>query len=746
MEVLKGYIGHFIYQNEDNGYTVAEVIVEGESHVCVGNMRGFSEGETIEMEGEYIVHPRYMEQFKISKIKAVPPEDKVSLMRYLGSGAIKGIGNTLAQRIVDHFGDDTFRIIEEEPERLAEIKGISPKKAREIAGQLVEKREARNAALFLQQYGIGQNLADKIYQQYGNEIYQVIRENPYRMVEDIPGVGFKIADAIASHAGIRVDSDYRIRCGIIYELYQQTMDGNCYYPKDLLVHKTAVLLGLEPEYITPQLMSLAMDQQVLLKKIREEERVYPSSYYREEAVCARKLLELRDSYEYPVSQTSDQKIMERIAAIEDSMEMSLDDLQRDAVAACIKNGVFILSGGPGTGKTTTIHAILKYLETEQMDFVLAAPTGRAAKRMTETTGYEAKTIHRLLEISGELTGEGHRSNFERNEDNPLEVDAVVVDEVSMVDIHLLQALLAALIPGTKLILIGDVSQLPSVGPGQILKDIIDSGRFPCVMLEKIFRQAAESHIVSYAHKINKGEHIDFSQKYRDFFLLAKDRPEVIYQYMEILIKDKVPKEFQVASLEVQILTPMRKGPLGSEALNKVFQERLNPPSPEKKEFQYGDTLFRVGDKIMQIKNDYDLEWEIVGKYNIAIAEGTGIFNGDIGTIQDINDFGRTLKVRFDDGKIVEYSFQQLDELEHAYAITIHKSQGSEYPVVILPILNGPKMLLNRNLLYTGVTRARDCVIILGNPDTVLDMIDADLVQKRYTSLGERLVEAERQGY
>lgn len=740
METLKGYIGRFIFQNEENGYTVAEVIVEGESHVCVGLMRGFSEGETVEMEGEYTIHPRYMEQFKISQIRAVPPEDKISLMRYLGSGAIKGIGNALAQRIVDAFGDDTFRIIEEEPERLAEVKGISRKKAREIAEQLVEKREARNAALFLQQFGIGQNLADKIYRQYGNEVYQIIRENPYRMVEDIQGVGFKIADAIASHAGIRVDSDYRIRCGIIYELYQQTMEGNCYYPRNLLLDKTAQLLGLDKETIAPQMMSLAMDRQILLKKIGDEERVYPTSYYTEEAACARKLLELRDSYEYPASQTSDQKIMERIMSMEESMGMELDALQREAVAECIKNGVFILSGGPGTGKTTTINAILKYLETEQMDLVLAAPTGRAAKRMTETTGYEAKTIHRLLEISGEPAEDGHRSNFERNEDNPLEVDAVVVDEVSMVDIHLLRALLAALIPGTKLILIGDVSQLPSVGPGQILKDIIDSGRFACIMLEKIFRQAAESHIVSYAHKINKGEPIDFSQKYRDFFLLAKDRPEVIYQYIEALVKDKIPKEFQISPLEAQILTPMRKGPLGSEALNRVFQERLNPPSPEKKEFQYGDTLFRVGDKIMQIKNDYDLEWEIVGKYNIAIAQGTGVFNGDIGTIRDIDEFGRIVKVCFDDGKQAEYPFQELDELEHAFAITIHKSQGSEYPVVILPILSGPKMLLNRNLLYTGVTRARDCVIILGNPDTVLEMIHADQVQRRYTSLGERLME------
>ena len=739
METLKGYIGHFIYQNEENGYAVAEVIVEGESHVCVGTMRGFSEGESVELEGEYVVHPRYMEQFKITKISAVPPEDTLAIIRYLGSGAIKGIGAALAQRIVDRFGEDTFRIMEEEPERLAEVKGISVKKAQEITNQLVEKREMRNAVLFLQQYGISRNLADKIFRQYGSSLYRIIKENPYQMVEDIQGVGFVIADEIASKAGIRIDSDYRIRCGIIYELLQMTLDGNCYYPKEKLLEKTADLLQLDTDYIGIQLMSLAMDQRVLLKKGNDGERVYPLSYYREEMTCAAKLLELRDSYD-SLPSVSDQSVRDCLKSIEASMEMELDELQKTAVSECIRNGVFILSGGPGTGKTTTINAILKYLELEQLDFVLAAPTGRAAKRMTEATGYEAGTIHRLLEIGGELTDENHASLFRRNEDNPLEVDAVVIDEVSMVDIHLLKALLSAIIPGTKLILVGDVKQLPSVGPGQILKDIMESGKFCCITLEKIFRQASESHIVSYAHKIDRGEQIDFKEKYRDFFLLDKDSPEVIYYYMEQLIKDKVPKEFHVDPYEVQVLTPVRKGPLGAETLNKILQERLNPPSPDKQEYKYGEVIFRCGDKIMQIKNDYNLEWEVLGNYNIPIEQGMGVFNGDIGIVQDVSEYSRTLKVRFDDGRIVEYPFQLLDELEHAYAITIHKSQGSEYPAIIMPILSGPKMLLNRNLLYTGVTRAKDCVIILGSPATVQDMIRSDSVQKRYTSLGERLVE------
>lgn len=742
METLKGYIGHFIYRNEENGYAVAEVIVEGESHVCVGIMRGFSEGESVELEGEYVVHPKYMEQFKISKISAVPPEDTLAVLRYLGSGAIKGIGETLAQRIIDKFGKDTLRIMEEEPERLAEVKGISVRKAQEITDQLVGKRDMRDAFLFLQQYGISQNLADKIFQQYNTDLYRIIKENPYQMVEDIQGVGFVIADEIATKAGINIDSGYRIKCGIIYELQRLTQEGHCYYPKDKLIEKTVELLQIDPDHIETHLMNLAMDRRILLKKGNDEERVYPTSYYREEDICAAKLLELRDTYD-SLSGISSEMIHKYLESIESSMEIELDELQKNAVTECIKNGVFILSGGPGTGKTTTINAIIKYLELEHLDFVLAAPTGRAAKRMTETTGYEAGTIHRLLEIGGDLAEENHAASFKRNEDNPLEVDAVIIDEVSMVDIHLLKALLMAVIPGTKLILVGDVKQLPSVGPGQVLKDIMASGKFSCITLEKIFRQAMESHIISYAHKIDKGEQIDFADKFRDFFLLNIDNPEVIYYYMEQLIKYKVPKEFQIAVSEVQVLTPMRKGPLGVEMLNKILQERLNPPSREKQEHKYGDVIFRKGDKVMQVKNNYNLAWEIIGAFNIVVEQGEGVFNGDIGIIQDIIEYSGTLKVRFDDGRVVEYPFQILDELEHAYAITIHKSQGSEYPAVIIPILSGPKVLLNRNLLYTGVTRAKDCVMILGNPVTVQEMIASDAVQKRYTSLNERLVELDR---
>lgn len=740
MEKIKGYIGKFVFQSDDGGYTVMEVIANGKAITCVGTVRGYSVGETVEVEGEYVVHPIYKKQIKISGIRAVAPEDSVAIERYLGSGAIRGIGESLAARIVKCFGDDTLRIMEEEPERLAEVKGISARKAQDIANQLVEKRDLREAMIFLQQYGISQTLANKIYVKYGNEIYRIMKENPYRLAEDITGVGFKTADEIAKKSGILVDSDYRIRCGILHAMLETTSEGHCYYPKELLLNKASEILELPIEALESQMYNLAMDKRIVIKKAGEEERVYAASYYYEEAKCAAKLLELKTSYEdwQPIEPVKE--IERKIDRIQQSMDMELEDLQRQAVLQCVQSGVFVLSGGPGTGKTTTINAIIRYFDREGLDVYLAAPTGRAAKRMTETTGYEARTIHRLLEISGELSEERKNAFFERNEDNPLEADVVIIDEVSMVDIHLLKALLAALIPGTKLVLVGDMDQLPSVGPGQVLKDILASECFPFVKLQKIFRQAKESHIVSYAHKINRGETIDFSEKYCDFFLLDKDNAEVIYSYIEQLMKAKIPKQFGVQMYETQVLTPMRKGSLGVEMLNQVLQERLNPASPEKAEHEYGDVIFREGDKVMQIKNNYNLEWEVIGNYNIPIDSGQGVFNGDVGVVEEVNEFSKTLTVLFDDGRTVMYPFSALDELEHAFAVTIHKSQGSEYPAVIIPVLTGPKMLLNRNLFYTGVTRAKNCVVLLGNTMAFQEMIASKSQQKRYTSLDERLRE------
>lgn len=744
METEKGYIGHFTFKNEDESFTVFDLVTDGGTVVCVGPARGYGEGEMVEVTGEYVVHPLYKRQLKISSIKEVEPEDTVQVERYLGSGAIKGIGEALAKRIVKMFGDDTFRIAQEEPERLAEVKGISLKKAYDIGEQIARKRDMREAMMFMQEYGISQNLGNKIYQRYGAQVYKILKENPYRLAEDIDGVGFKIADEIASKVGIDISSEFRIRCGLIYTLNTMSYDGNCYYPKDELFAKTAALLDIDTLVMDTQLQNLAMDHKVVVKVVDDVERVYLPLFYREETKCADKLLELRDSYDSDFSKKSANDLMMQIEETEKSMNIDLDMLQKQATVKCLKNGVFILSGGPGTGKTTTINMIIRMFEEYHLDFMLAAPTGRAAKRMTESTGYEARTIHRLLEVGGD-TSDGSKPYFDRNEDNPLEVDAIIVDEMSMVDIHLMVALLNAIEPGTKLVLVGDVDQLPSVGPGQILRDILLSECFESEKLEKIFRQDNESHIVSYAYSINKGQQIDFSKKYPDFFLLEKNEPAVIYDYIEVLIKDKLPKQFNINPLDTQILTPMRKGAIGVEVLNPILQARLNPPDSSKKEYLHGDIIFREGDKVMQIKNDYNLEWEVVGKYNIPIESGTGVFNGDVGKIAEINTYIKEVTVEFDDGRRARYSYENMDELEHAYAVTIHKSQGSEYPVVILPILPGPRMLMSRNLLYTGITRAKECVIIIGSSETVGSMISQDMIQRRYTSLNEKLIEISKRG-
>ena len=741
MEIIKGYIGHFVYKSENTGYCVFDV-VSGENSITVtGTMKGYGEGETVEIEGEYILHPVYGKQFKMASIKAIAPDSSIATERYLGSGAIKGVGEALAARIVKKFGDDTFRIATEEPELLAQVKGISLKKAYEIGSQIAEKRDLRDAMMFLQELGISQNLSGKIYDKYGQGLYTIIRENPYRLAEDIDGIGFKTADDIAAKSGISIDSEYRIRAGLIYVLLQTTIDGNCYYPEDKLVSLAAEILGNDEDSVSRQITSLAMDKKIIVKKSSEGNRVYYKNYYYEEQKCAYKLCELADSYLYPESDISKTAILAKIESIEKSKGIVLDELQKEAVCCCVREGVFILTGGPGTGKTTTINTIIDLFERDQIGFCLAAPTGRAAKRMQETTGYEAKTLHRLLEINGDPESGRMKAAFERNEDNPLDVDAVIVDEMSMVDIHLFHALLNAVAPGTKLILVGDSYQLHSVGPGQILRDLISSKVFASVCLEKIFRQDEESHIVANAYKINHGCKPDFDNKYRDFFLLEKDDPEVIYYYIEQLMRVNVPKEFKINPMEVQVLTPMKKGALGTISLNRVLQEKLNPPEKSKTEYMYGDVIFREGDKIMQTKNNYDIEWEVIGKYNLAIDKGKGIFNGDVGMIKYVNPALRNIVIEFDDNKTVNYSFDNLSDIEHAYAVTVHKSQGSEYPVVIIPILSGPRQLFTRNLLYTAVTRARQSVILIGSRKQVEGMIENDMIQTRYTSLDERIIEA-----
>ena len=735
MESIQGLVEHIVYHNDTNGYTVFSLMCQGEEIVCVGNVTSLDEGEYLKAEGEYTEHQVYGRQFKVTSMSVEVPEDEYSIERYLGSGAIRGVGPSLAARIVKKFKKDSFRIIEEEPERLAEIKGISERKAREIYQQFHEKQDMRQAMMFLAKYGITTTLSLRIYKQYGEEMYRIIQENPYRLADDMNGIGFKLADEIAKKAGIGSHSDFRIRSGIIYMLQQGTLSGHIYIPAALLVEKTAQMLGVEEEAVDHLLQSLQMDRKIVVKKIDDVSVVYGASLYRLELETAGFLKNL--GVDYSVDEKEVGKVLDRIEKREG---IDLDDHQREAVYSAAGNGVLVITGGPGTGKTTTINAIIKYLEYEGLEMRLAAPTGRAAKRMSEATGREAQTIHRMLELSGGPDDDRLRTQFERNQDNPLETDVVIIDEMSMVDIYLMNALLKAIAVGTRLILVGDVNQLPSVGPGNVLKDIIDSECFQVVRLTKIFRQALESDIIKNAHLINEGRQIELGNKSQDFFCLKRYDVQQILWVMVLLIRDKLPKFVNAKPYDIQVLTPMRKGELGVERLNTVLQHYLNPPSPDKKEREFHQGVIREGDKVMQIRNNYQIEWEVLGYCNLPLNKGVGVFNGDMGVVREINHFAEQLVVEFDEGRRVTYGFAQLDELELAYAITIHKSQGSEYPAVIMPLLSGPRMLFNRNILYTAVTRAKQCVAIVGDEHTVRHMIENEKQQKRYTSLNLRLRE------
>lgn len=735
MDTIKGIVDHIIFRNHENGYTVMVVHCSGEELTCVGQLPYIGDGEFIEAQGQYKEHATYGRQFQIYTLELKAPEDTQAIERYLGSGAVKGVGAALAARIVRRFQADTFRIMEEEPERLAEVKGISERKAREISEQVSEKRDMRRAMIFLQQYGISNALSVRIYHKYGNGVYSVIRENPYCMADDINGVGFRIADEIASRVGIHADSDFRVRSGILYVLSQIFMEGHVYLPKKELVARTGELLQVPVELIEKHIMDLAVDRKLILKENEDSLCVYGVQAYYTELDTARMLHDLNVSAEIEETQ-----VKKRLKAVEETAGYELDELQKQAVAVAAGHGVMVVTGGPGTGKTTTINALIDYFNEEGMKIRLAAPTGRAAKRMTEATGWEAQTIHRLLEINGGPEEENLPMQFERNEQNPLDADVVIVDEMSMVDLYLMHALLCAVTVGTRLILVGDRNQLPSVGPGSVLKDIIESGCFPVICLTRIFRQAAGSDIVRNAHKINAGEHVALDNQSRDFFFLRRYDANVILRVVLALVQQKLPKYVNAKPYDIQVLTPMRKGLLGVERLNEVLQRYLNPPAPDKEEKETGTKIFREGDKVMQVKNNYQMEWEIRGKYGIPVEKGMGVFNGDMGVIRQINTYAEIATVEFDECRYVDYSFRQLEELELAYAVTVHKSQGSEYPAVVIPLLSGPRMLMNRNLLYTAVTRARSCVTLVGD-ETVFDrMIDNEYEQMRYTTLRERICE------
>ena len=764
MAAVKGYVEKIKYRNEDNGYSVLSVTGadDGEEYILVGNFSYISEGELVEAAGRMTEHPIYGEQLAVESYELKEPEDTVSMERYLGSGAIKGIGAALATRIVKKFKTDTFRIMEEEPERLAEIKGISEKMAMAIGEQVGEKKDMRQAMMFLQNYGISMNLSVKIYQEYGPAMYNVIKTNPYKLADDIPGVGFKMADEIASKVGIFTDSDFRIKSGILYTLLQASANGHTYLPEEELEAQASELLKVEPEAIEKHLMDMQMDKRLVVKNLDAAGQgvnggglpvpdaaggdeplirrgVYAAQYYYTELNAAKMLHDLNITGSEP-----EEQIRKSLAQIQEQEKIELDELQIQAVIEAVNCGLLIITGGPGTGKTTTINTIIRYFEMGDMEILLAAPTGRAAKRMTEATGYEARTIHRLLELSGMPEPNEKNQNsgmhFERNEENPLDADVIIIDEMSMVDIHLLHALLKAVNVGTRLILVGDVDQLPSVGPGNVLRDMIDSECFHVVKLTRIFRQAAQSDIIVNAHKINAGEKVDLAKRSRDFLFIRREEPNSIINAMITLVKEKLPAYVNADVFDIQIMTPMRKGALGVDRLNTILHDFLNPPSPDKPEKEAAGTLFRLGDKVMQIKNNYQIEWRLCNRYGIPIDKGTGVFNGDTGVIREINLFAELLTVEFDEGKLVDYSFRQLEELELAYAITIHKSQGSEYPAVVIPVYSGPRMLMTRNLIYTAVTRARSCVCLVGIPQVFQQMVDNAMEQKRYSGLKARIEE------
>lgn len=751
---IKGYVEKIIYTNSDNGHTILDVSLTSdeikrlqaecpdyaddidEEMVCVGTLHLINAGEYVVFNGDFTVHQTYGLQFKVTSYEESRPEDMDSIERYLGSGAIKGVGPALAARIVRHFKMDTFRVIEENPEELSQVKGISNRMAMEIADQVAEKKGMRNAMLFLGKLGIGMNLAVKIYKEYREKVYEIIENNPYKLADDMEGVGFKIADEIAKNSGMELDSPFRIKSGILYALSAAVSAGHTYYPMDALIEEAGRLLGVfiaKPEEILTDLM---IDRKVMVRDVDGIKAVYLYSVYHTELAIAHRLFALK------FEDMPDEKAFDKdLHSIEKEENITLESMQREAVRASAGSGIVVITGGPGTGKTTTINTIIRYFERKGMDIMLAAPTGRAAKRMTEATGHEAQTIHRMLELSGILSDEISNASFERNETNPLETDVVIIDEMSMVDIFLMNSLLKAIADGTRLILVGDANQLPSVGPGNVLKDIIASGCFNTVRLAKIFRQEEAGDIVVNAHKINEGELFEIGPSSRDFPFIRRTDANAIINALVTLVKVKLPAYTDCSPNDVQVLTPTRKGSLGVERLNTVLQQYLNPPSNSKVEKEIGSIIFREGDKVMQIKNNYKIPWEVRGRNGIPIETGMGVFNGDMGIVDNINLYLSEMTVRFDEERYVTYTFKETDELEHAYAVTVHKSQGSEYPAVVLPLLDGPRMLMNRNILYTAVTRARKCICIVGSEQTFYNMISNENEQKRFSSLDIRIKEA-----
>lgn len=730
IEEKQGTIAEIIFHNNENGYTVAVFETDIEAFTIVGNIPAASAGKSYIITGSFVEHPSYGEQFSVKGFQEVMPSTEAGIREFLSSGVMKGIGRKTAAAIVARFGKDALHIIEEKPHRLTEVSGIGEKTADKIAEAFAKHREFANVTLYLQQFGISVNYAVKLYQVYGSDTVSAIEENPYRMVRDVFGIGFKKADKIAEKMGVAADDEYRIRSGIRFTLSYYAGEGNTFLPQKLLCERTGQLLDLNIELIEDQLTAMAFEGDIHIENLDGRNVVFLMPYYIAEQNVCRALEEINSARLKPVSATVDSLISRTEAAT----GIYLSDNQKRAVTNSLNTGVSVITGGPGTGKTTIINTIINILEDSGLKTAIAAPTGRAAKRITETSGHYASTIHRLLEYYYSEAEDSMK--FGRTRENPLDCDAVIVDEASMIDLMLMNGLVSAVKPGTRLIIVGDADQLPSVGAGNVLRDIIASEYIQCTGLTEIFRQAGESMIVVNAHKINKGEYPDCNAKGKDFFMLRRSTEKEMLATVKELCITRLPDYYKELSpvSDIQILTPVRKGLLGSINLNKELQEVLNPPCSGLEEKTFGEKLFREGDKVMQIKNNYQLTWKNLEDF----TEGEGVFNGDVGFIQKIDREFNELTVVYDETKYVTYSFSQLDELELAYAVTVHKSQGSEFPVIIMPISWFPPMLATRNLLYTAVTRGKKVVVLVGSENRLKDMVDNDRISERFSGLGVRL--------
>ena len=732
MEIIEAFADETVFRNDENGYTVL-VVKSGKTRVsAVGVMPPVAAGEKLKITGEWTEHPVYGKQIKVQSVEIEKPTTLSGIEKYLASGMIRGIGPATAKLLVKAFGEETLDVLYSSPERLLDVSGIGPKRAQMIMESYAEQAQQREAMVFLQSYGVTPSLAVKIFKQYGENVQQVIRKNPYRLVDDVEGVGFKTADKIAASLGIEPESEYRIAAGIKYTLGEATNStGHCYLPRQQLVQAAVQLLGNEEDAVDHVLDTLILGHEVSAQMLPDEEdnpvvAVYLPRTYRAEVEVARRLHEMLDAM--PESQSIE--IDHQIAELERMEGITFHEQQKEAIRTAVKSGMCVITGGPGTGKTTIIKCIIRLLSVRG-EIALAAPTGRAAKRMSEACGMEAKTIHRLLEYGGE------EGDFARTPDNPLEMDTLIIDEMSMVDIFLMRSLLRALTPGMRLIMVGDSDQLPSVGAGNVLHDILKSGVIPSVQLTEIYRQDEKSMIVYNAHRINHGEAPRLNAKGSDFFFERAASPTDAARRIVKLCAERLPGFTGLDPVrQMQVLSPTQKGDCGVWMLNQMLQSEFNPPRPHKLERVRGDTTFREGDKVMQTRNNYQLKWKKEGVF--GWEDGAGVFNGDIGFVSSIDPEERTVTVVFDDEREATYEGGDIDDLELAYCISVHKSQGSEFPVVVMPAVGGPPMLLTRNLLYTAVTRARRLVMIVGRETAIDQMITNVNIRKRYSALRYRL--------